>query len=509
MQRILVIDDDRDMRYLLMRYLTKNDFEVWEADSGKAALDLLEAKQPNLILCDFKLGDMNGNALLKETKARFPGIPVIIITGYADIRIAVEAMKLGAYDYVIKPLIPDEILLTINKALAGGRSAIEVIKPEKVKKGSAQVSQYIFGDGLVFQNLLKQIIRVAPTNYSVIIYGETGSGKEAIAQEIHKRSQRSQKPFVAIDCGALSKELAGSELFGHEKGAFTGAQFQKVGSFEVADGGTIFLDEIANLPYDVQVSLLRVISERRIRRVGGTKDIPLDVRIVVASNELLWDHTRQNKMRFREDLFHRFNEFAITVPPLRERKEDIKVFADHFLAQANAELDKAILGFSEEVENIFRNYIWYGNLRELRNVIKRAALLTDTDRIESRMLPFEISNFSKLLSHSEPHGPVIHTEALVEHEPIAIPVERSLTSFTETIKGASLDAEYGLILKVLKEVNFNKTKAAKVLKIDRKTLYNKLDEYRLLVGEIVPKQMPLVEIPVSPSSAAVNQDILE
>jgi len=296
MQKILVIDDDRDMRFLLLRYLKKNDFEVLEADSGKAALAILVKSKPDLILCDFKLGDMTGGALLKEIKESDPGIPVIMITGYADIKIAVEVMKLGAYDYVIKPLIPDEILLTIRKALAG--VSVDAPAPAtaeasnnnnaaKEKKGVTVSGQYIFGDSTVFKNLLEQINRVAPTNYSVIIYGETGSGKEAIAQEIHKRSARKNKPFIAIDCGALSKELAGSELFGHEKGAFTGALSQKVGSFEIANGGTIFLDEIANLPYDVQVSLLRVVQERKMRRVGGLKDIDLDVRIIVASNELL------------------------------------------------------------------------------------------------------------------------------------------------------------------------------------------------------------------------------
>ncbi len=235
MQKILVIDDDRDMRFLLLRYLKKNDFEVFEADSGKAALGFLSKTRPDLILCDFKLGDTNGNALLKEIKHHYHDIPVIIITGYADIKIAVEVMKLGAYDYVIKPLIPDEILLTIKKALAGVAKddpipAESAPVPVKDKPGTIVSGQYIFGDSPVFRSLLEQINRVAPTNYSVIIYGETGSGKEAIAQEIHKRSARKQKPFVAIDCGALSKELAGSELFGHEKGAFTGAQVQKIGN---------------------------------------------------------------------------------------------------------------------------------------------------------------------------------------------------------------------------------------------------------------------------------------
>jgi len=489
MQKILVIDDDRDMRFLLLRYLKKNDFEVFEAESGKSALAFLSKNQPDLILCDFKLGDTSGNSLLKEIKERYHDIPVIMITGYADIKIAVEVMKLGAYDYVIKPLIPDEILLTIRKALAGvAKDDPTLVKTSpmllKEQAGTTVSGQYIFGDSPVFKSLLEQINRVAPTNYSVIIYGETGSGKEAIAQEIHKKSSRKSKPFVAIDCGALSKELAGSELFGHEKGAFTGAQAQKIGNFEIANGGTIFLDEIANLPYDVQVSLLRVVQERKMRRVGGTKDIELDVRIIVASNELLWDNTRQNKMRFREDLYHRFNEFTITVPPLRERKDDIKIFAQHFLALTNSELGKNVKGFTPEVDEIFKNYIWYGNLRELKNVIKRVVLLTDTDYIEARSLPFEISNFSKLLFQSEPQA---LPERLADHTLTgisSIPVSHGLPPrVTETIKGASLDAEYELILKVLKEVKFNKTKAAKILNIDRKTLYNKLDEYKLLSGK--------------------------
>ena len=219
----------------------------------------------------------------------------------------------------------------------------------KTENTTTAESKYIFSSDGVFGDLLKQINLVAPTNYSVIIYGETGSGKEGIAQEIHKRSKRKNKPFVAIDCGALSKDLASSELFGHEKGAFTGALFQKTGSFEVAHGGTIFLDEITNLPYDVQVSLLRVVQERKMRKVGGTRDIDLDVRIIIASNEQLWNNERNNTSKFREDLFHRFNEFTITVPPLRERKEDIKTFADHFLQITNVELEKNIKGFTPEL----------------------------------------------------------------------------------------------------------------------------------------------------------------
>ena len=477
MQKILVIDDDRDMRLLLSRYLQKYGYEVLEATNGKNALEVLEKIQPDLVLCDFKLGDITGSVLLTKIKEKYFDLPVVIITGYGDIKIAVEVMKLGAFDYVTKPLFPEEILLTIRKALDVVSAPVSASPTAVTKqpKGVTTSGQYIFGDSIHFKSLLEQIDRVAPTNYSVIIYGETGSGKEAIAQEIHKRSERKLKPFVAIDCGALSKELAGSELFGHEKGAFTGALLQKIGSFEIANGGTIFLDEIANLPYDVQVSLLRVVAERKMRRVGGTKNIDLDVRIIIASNESLWDNERKNKLKFREDLFHRFNEFSITVPPLRERKEDIKTFAQHFLSMTNADLGKHIKGFTPEVEQIFRSYVWYGNLRELKNVIKRAALLTDQEWIEARTLPFEISNFSKL-QFNVAHDSIPPADApLREQEEESTP-PRLLPS----LRGAGIDAEYEMILSTLKKVNFNKSKAAKLLQIDRKTLYNKLEQYQLL-----------------------------
>lgn len=332
---------------------------------------------------------------------------------------------------------------------------------------------YVVGTSPIFQQILKQISLVAPTNYSVIIYGETGSGKEAIANEIHKHSKRAKEPFIAIDCGALSKDLAASELFGHEKGSFTGALNQKVGSFELANGGTIFLDEIANLSYEVQVSLLRVVQERKMRRVGGTKDIDLDVRIIVASNEKLWNATQAGK--FREDLYHRFNEFSIEIPPLRERREDIMHFANHFLNITNHELEKTVKGFSPEVTNAFINYVWYGNLRELRNVVKRAVLLTDGDLVELKSLPFEITNYEKLneLIPSEVSNVTGTPEAAQ-----SIPQKPRTTDLN--LKSASIDAEYETILAALKQVNFNKSKAAKLMKIDRKTLYNKIKEYQML-----------------------------
>lgn len=490
MSKILVIDDDNDMCLLLNRFLTRHGHEVSGMNSGNAAMEWMKKNQPDLVLCDFRLEDMTGAEILGKIKDTYPGTPVIIITGYSDVKDAVEVMKLGAYDYVTKPLFPDEILLTIKKALSNENKEPAVVKPPattaaipagtangKLKTLSSN-AQYIIGDSAEFANIMKQIELVAPTNYSVIIYGESGSGKEAIAQQIHSKSKRANKPFVAIDCGALSKELAGSELFGHEKGAFTGALNQKIGSFEIANEGTIFLDEIANLSYDIQVSLLRVVQERKMRRVGGNKDIELDVRIIVASNEKLWDFARNGK--FREDLYHRFNEFSIEVPPLRERKEDIMLFANHFLQLTNAELGKEVKGFSPEVQEIFLNYVWYGNLRELKNVIKRSTLLTDGEFVEAKSLPFEIVNFHKL-QFDLPSAPATTSGSFKMPEPMAqatTPSAPVAVSYENKLKSANLDAEYEVILEALKQANFNKSKAAKLLNIDRKTLYNKMKQFK-------------------------------
>ena len=486
MSKILVIDDDRDICSLLNRFLTRKGYQVHEIHKGKHAVEYLQDNRPDLILSDFRLEDMDGSVLLAKMKAIHPDVPVIIITGYSDIKTAVTIMKAGAFDYVVKPLLPDEILITIQNGLeSAGQSTARVTETNsQPAEASATVSNlkkwvntsgYVFGETPVFKKILHQIQLVGPTNYSVIIYGESGSGKEAIASEIHKQSKRSNKPFVAIDCGALSKELAGSELFGHEKGSFTGAVLQKIGSFEIANGGTIFLDEISNLSYDTQVSLLRVVQERKIRRIGSTKDIDLDVRIIIASNEKLWDKAKAGK--FREDLYHRFNEFSIDVPPLRERKEDIMLFANHFLQQTNEELGKNVKGFSREVEEIFHNYIWYGNLRELKNVIKRATLLSEGSLIEARYLPFEISNFNKLQFENSFPEPAADTA----HDIPEILQPRKTPGFADAnLKAASIDVEYEMIIEVLKKCNFNKTKAAKLLNIDRKTLYNKMRQYQEL-----------------------------
>jgi two-component system response regulator HydG len=484
MKKILVIDDDRDICLLLNRFLTRRGYEVIEMYTGKKALAWLDINQPNLVMCDYRLGDMDAMEMLTSIKNKYAELPVIIITGYSDMRTAVKVMKMGAYDYITKPLLPDEIMHAIQQAIEHSEKATaspsdkskdEVAeKPVPDNTGITYSGKYIFGDSEAFRKILKQVALVAPTSYSVIIYGETGSGKESIAFEIHKRSKRSSKNFIAIDCGALSKELAASELFGHEKGAFTGAMNQKIGCFELANGGTIFLDEVTNLPYDVQVSLLRVVQERKMRRVGGTKDIDLEVRILIASNELLWNATRTGK--FREDLYHRFNEFSIEIPPLRERRDDIMLFASHFLRTTNEELGKQVKGFDPDVEEIFKKYVWYGNLRELKNVIKRATLLTEGEFIEARTLPFEISNYSKLQFADQP--------AAASLSPGAPAVQDTKANWSgkinlseSSLKEASIDAEYEMILQALKESNYNKSKAAQLLKIDRKTLYNKMTLY--------------------------------
>lgn len=502
MNKVLIIDDDLDMCRLLDRFLTRNNFDVKFAHTGKKALEELERNRPDVILCDFRLEDTDGKDLLIQIKERTPQVPVIIITGYSDIKIAVEVIKHGAFDYITKPLFPEEILVTIKKAISHSQDPGKTEQADQPKeKGTRQgegiekkyksTGKYIFIDSNEFRPILKQMDLVAPTNYSVIIYGESGSGKEAIAQEIHARSKRKNTPFVAIDCGALSKELAGSELFGHEKGSFTGALNQKLGNLEIANGGTVFLDEIANLPYDVQVSLLRVVQERKMRRLGGTKDIDLDIRIIVASNEKLWDETKRG--RFREDLYHRFNEFSINVPPLRDRKHDILTFAHFFLDHTNSELDKQVKGFKPEVEDIFKTYSWPGNLRELKNVVKRSALLADNEWIDVTVLPFELVNHSKLTFETFHREPETEKKQFYYDKPVAdeapvfnLPPAEEKTGeikhkpvevSSHALKAVSIDAEYEMIVQALKKANYNKSKAAKLLNVDRKTLYNKMKQY--------------------------------
>ena len=464
MHKLLIIDDDKDICLVLSKFLAKNNYTVDVAHKGEDGLQLLRSTQYSAILCDYRLPDHTGVEMLRKIKLLQPTVAVIIITGYSDVRIAVETFRYGASDYVTKPLYPDELLVTIKETIAKNerRNQIEASSPspteEKAKgtkKTSSGASHYIVGKSIQSQTVQKYIELIAPAEMSVIIHGETGTGKEFVAQSIHQFSKRSDRAFIAIDCGALPKELAGSELFGHVKGAFTGAVNDKPGSFEVADGGTIFLDEIGNLSYENQVKLLRVIQERRIKRIGATKDIPIDVRIIAATNEDLTKAVKEG--RFREDLYHRLNEFKIQLSPLRERKDDIIVFANYFLEKANQSLQKDVKGFSQPVLDQLSNYYWHGNLRELNNVVKRSVLLTNGEMVETDSLPQEI----------------------VQANTSAVPAGALVEDNVGLLKSIAGSAERQVIIEVLEKVNYNKSKAAELLKIDRKTLYNKLKLYSI------------------------------
>ncbi len=473
MKKILIVDDEVNTALLLSKFLTRNGFEVSTASNGGSAMEQLRNVEYDLVLCDFRLEDTDGREMLKNIKSQYPKTGVIIITGYSDIKMAVELIKMGAYDYITKPLYPDEILNTINKAIETHHALVTepqeelatVSSSKSSKEKQVMAGEFVVGKSKASKELLRQIELVAPTTYSVIILGESGTGKESVAKSIHLNSPRRDQPFIAMDCGSLTKELAQSEFFGHEKGSFTGALYTKIGHFEMANGGTLFLDEVGNLSYDIQAALLRTVQERKVKRIGSTREIDLDVRIIVATNENLMDSIQKGK--FREDLYHRFNEFTIYMPPLRDRGSDIMLMAEHFLKIANKELGRNVRYFSPEVEECFMTYRWTGNIRELKNVIRRAALLTEGDTVQAKALPLEISNYTKVTPIAE------HTHAF--HTTETLPAAAKAHHYNRSdLKNAALEAEYDTILKVLREVNFNKTKAAGILNIDRKTLYNKM-----------------------------------
>jgi two-component system response regulator HydG len=478
MKKILIIDDEVNVALLLSKFLTRNGFEVQTATTGNNALEHLKSGDYSLVLCDFRLEDTDGREMLKNIKTSYPNTGVIIITGYSDIKMAVELIKMGAYDYITKPLYPDEILNTVNKAIETQYALQEaqqdsepiIINPKTKEKKTAAPGEFVYGTSKASKEIVRQIDLVAPTNYSVIIIGESGTGKEAVAKSIHMSSPRKNQPFIAMDCGSLTKELAQSEFFGHEKGSFTGALYTKIGHFEMANGGTLFLDEVGNLSYDIQAALLRTVQERKVKRIGSTKEIDLDVRIIVATNENLQEAIQ--KGRFREDLYHRFNEFSIYMPPLRDRGNDIVLLAEHFLMVANHELSRNVTSFAPEVVDCFMRYRWPGNIREMKNVVRRATLLTEGNEIQMKALPLEISNPMLAYDFNGNNNPNANSG-------IAAPELPEIKENKHDLKNAALEAEYETILRVLKEVNFNKTKAAEILKIDRKTLYNKMKAINL------------------------------
>jgi len=449
---ILIVDDELSIGQILSQFLSRHGYSTTVATSGKQALKSVKEARFDLILCDYNLGDISGMEVMQHALELQPETIIIFISGMDDISTVVNLIKEGAYHFLTKPLYPDLVLKTIENAFSDARPSIPTESAEAYVPQSS--TRYIKGKSPAAQRLFQHISLVAPTDYNVIIHGETGTGKEALAHFLHVDSRRANEPFIAIDCGSLSKELAASELFGHKKGAFTGALNDKKGAFEMADGGTLFLDEIGNLPYEIQNYLLRAIQEKTVRRVGDALEMKVDVRIIAASNENLQELVL-NK-RFREDLYHRLNEFTLEVPTLKERKEDIALFAEEFMRQAEIHLAKKNKGFTKEVWKLFEDYSWPGNIRELQNVIKRICLLTPPDEyIDSKSLPLEMTMYTYDAVKTEHNG---------EHR----------TSSANGLKDAALEAERIKIYKVLEKVNYNKTKAAEILSIDRKTLYNKL-----------------------------------
>lgn len=452
MQRLLIVEDDIAFCKMLETFLQKKGYEVFTAFSGAQALRQFE--QPlDLIITDVRLPDQDGLSLLQRAKVDLPQVPVILMTGYAEVNMAVTAMKEGAFDYISKPVRPDELLKLITSALSKGESIPQNIlqeqltvkkQPTKHKEKNPLEQNYVKGVSDTSGKLNQYINLVAPTSMSVLIIGDSGTGKEFVAKKIHDKSKRQDKPFVAVDCGAIPKEIATSEFFGHIKGSFTGAINDKVGHFEAANGGTIFLDEIGNLSYELQVQLLRALQERRIKPVGSNQEITVDIRVIAATNEDLEEGVKKGD--FREDLYHRLNEFSIRVPRLSDRQEDLMLFANVFLEKANTELEKNILGFDVAAVNAMKAYEWPGNLRELKNVIKRAVLLTNNEKIALDVLPREL--------------------ALAQRKP-----DQSTYGLFKNKN------EEELILDALENSNGNKSKAARLLNIDRKTLYNKLKHY--------------------------------
>jgi len=439
MAKILLVEDDITFSQLLQGFLLKHGHAIDAVYNIKNGLKLLEQEVFDLLLLDYRLPDGNGLEVFVKANEKVPGTPAIIMTSFNDVRTAVKAMQAGAFDYITKPVNPDELLMIMSNAL----------EHKEVQSTSRQgfKPDFIRGKSPDADKLHEYIEIVAPTDMAVLIQGESGTGKEYAARAIHEQSKRADKPFVAIDCGALSRDLAASELFGHIKGAFTGAVTDKKGLFEVANGGTLFLDEVGNLSYDVQVKLLRALQEKVIQPLGSTKQTNVNVRIITATNDDLIGSVSQGD--FRQDLYHRINEFKIQLPALRNRGKDIDIFIDHFINLSNRELQRNVEGISADAKAILHQYDWPGNLRELNNVIKRMVLLTKS--------------------------PIAGTESLPDE--MLFSVTQSPKPLDTDLKLLNEANEKELIQKTLQQVKYNKSKAAKLLNIDRKTLYSKIERY--------------------------------
>ena len=439
---------------MLQTWLRRKGFEVDKATSVGAAVKLLvDMKSVDLVLSDLRLPDHDGLRLLAWMHEHSINAPFIVMTNYAEVQNAVLAMKSGAADYIAKPVQPDILLLKINDAMEQNtqqsnatiqnsttQNAPTAHNSKLKTQNSEAAPRYIEGKSEASRQLYSYVELVAPTPMSVLILGASGTGKEYVAHRIHDLSQRHDRPFFALDCGAIPRDVAASEFFGHKKGAFTGADADKRGAFEIANGGTLFLDEVGNLSYEVQVQLLRALQERRIRPVGGTKEIDIDIRLVCATNENLEEAVSEG--RFREDLYHRINEFTIYMPKLSERGSDLFLFADLFIRHANEELNRNVEGFDSGAAEMLASHSWPGNLRELNNVVKRAVLLTRGSQITTAELTLAM-------------GQIRTDNVLQLHDE---------------------DTERQRIITALQQTNGNKAKAARLLGVDRKTIYNKIEK---------------------------------
>ncbi len=445
--RVLIIDDDPAILDSCGQVLRREGYVVQEAKEGKGGLALFNAESFHLVLLDLKLPGMDGLEVLRRIKDISPETAVVIITGYASIESAVEAVKRGAFDYVSKPFTPEELRVAARRALDGRKMLIMnlALRRELESKGEFDL---VVGKSRAMACVLDIVRQVSPAESTVLITGASGTGKELIAREIHRHSLRRNAPFVVVDCGALVETLFESELFGHVKGSFTGAHETKHGRFEVADGGTIFLDEISNIGLNIQAKLLRVIQEREVTRIGSSRPIKVDVRILAATNEKLEDLVRKEK--FREDLFYRLSVVPIHLPPLKERREDIPLLVEHFLQKYNKRAKKNVTSVTSRAVQALQDYDWPGNIRELENTVERAVVLSKTDVIELEDLMYHgISAGTQSLG---PVGGRFRTLEEVEKE------------YIRTV----LRAQYG-----------NKSRAAEILGIDRKTLWAKIKKYSL------------------------------
>ncbi len=448
LKTILVVDDDRDTCWLLSQVLGSYGYCIKTVSDGRSALAELSNASPELVLLDLNLPEIDGMGVLEEIRKRNKDVIVIILSGYGDTKRVVNAMKLGAFDYITKPFNNKELAALIKNAMEscrrgdmeGALKNAALSSPESVRGISPQI-----------RHVLELIEVVAPTNMTVVLQGESGTGKELMARLIHSKSARKNGPFVALDCGTLQETLVESELFGYEKGAFTGAAGRKEGHFELANHGTLFLDEVTNIRESVQLKLLRVLQERSVRHLGGKKDIPVDVRIITAANTTMAELVKLGT--FRGDLYYRLNEFLVDLPPLRCRSGDIPVLAAHFIEEANTELGKKVRGLTEKAAMAFSNYAWRGNVREFRNVIRRAVLMAESEYIDIADVPGEL---------------------LVAGDETGSDITCGDVSLRGVLKASTKDLEREIIEKALTLAKNNKSKAAKILQIDRTTLYSKI-----------------------------------